>query len=97
MKYVDEDGSSGEMEVPLTFADFALTEGRFRKHFRKAPPETWNDDMVPLAEFLDLDEDGASGSFPYIWATDAKNRLMRVLVAQELVRSPRSGATSGAS
>jgi pyruvate-ferredoxin/flavodoxin oxidoreductase len=34
-------------KLPMTFADFAATEGRFRKHFRKAPPETWNDAMVP--------------------------------------------------
>jgi pyruvate-ferredoxin/flavodoxin oxidoreductase len=87
IQYLEEDGSSGEIRVPLTFADFALTEGRFRKHFRKAPAETWNDDMVPLAEFLDLDEEARVGRYPYIWATDAKNRLVRVLVAEELVRS----------
>ena len=87
LNYQNEDGSEGELTVPLTFADFALTEGRFRKHFRKAPPETWHDDMLPLAEFIVLDEDDREGKFPYIWATDAKNRLMRVLVAQELVTS----------
>ncbi|MCB1772219.1 MAG: ferredoxin, partial [Gammaproteobacteria bacterium] len=87
ISYQQEDGAEGRITVPLTFADFALTEGRFRKHFRKAPPETWHDDMVPLAEFIDLDENDREGRFPYLWATDTKNRLMRVLVAQELVRS----------
>ncbi|NKN34057.1 2-oxoacid:acceptor oxidoreductase family protein [Marichromatium bheemlicum] len=85
--YTNEDGEPASLEVPLTFADFALTEGRFRKHFRKAPPETWNDSMVPLAEFLELDEDDREGRFPYIWGVDGKNRLMRVLVSQELVLS----------
>ena len=75
------------MTVPMTFADFAVTEGRFRKHFRKAPPETWNDTMVPLAEFLELDPDDREGLFPYVWGVDTKNRLMRVLVSEELVRS----------
>jgi pyruvate-ferredoxin/flavodoxin oxidoreductase len=87
LNYQNEDGSEGELTVPLTFADFALTEGRFRKHFRKAPPETWHDDMLPLAEFIGLEEDDRDGKFPFIWATDAKDRLIRVLVAQELVRS----------
>ncbi len=87
LKYSDEKGEPAEMEVPFTFADFAMTEGRFRKHFRKAPPETWNDAMVPLAEFLELEEDDRDGHYPYIWGVDARNRLMRVLVAQELVRS----------
>ena len=87
LQYLDEDGKQAELRVPLTFADFALTEGRFRKHFRKAPPETWHDDMVQLADFIQLDADEREGKFPYIWATDNKNRLMRVLVAQELVTS----------
>ncbi|MES9888570.1 MAG: 2-oxoacid:acceptor oxidoreductase family protein [Candidatus Sedimenticola sp. 6PFRAG1] len=85
--YVDDKGKEAKLEVPMTFADFALTEGRFRKHFRKAPQEAWNDDMVPLHEFLNLDEDDRDGKFPYIWSVDAKNRLMRVLVAQEIVLS----------
>jgi pyruvate-ferredoxin/flavodoxin oxidoreductase len=87
LRYKDEKGNEEEMEVPFTFADFAMTEARFRKHFRKAPPETWNDDMVPLHEFLDLDEDDRADKYPFIWGVDAKDRLMRVLVAQELVRS----------
>ena len=45
---------------------------RFRKHFRVAPPDTWNDDMVPLSEFLDLDDDDREGKFPYIWSVDRK-------------------------
>jgi len=85
--YQEEDGTESELTVPLTFADFALTEGRFRKHFRKAPPETWHDDMMPLADFIALDQEERDGKYPYLWATDAKNRLMRVLVAKELVRS----------
>ena len=75
------------MSLPMTFADFAMTEGRFRKHFRKAPPETWNDAMVPLHEFLDLEVDDREGKFPFVWGLDGKNRLMRALVSQELVLS----------
>ncbi|MBK1718295.1 2-oxoacid:acceptor oxidoreductase family protein [Thiocystis violacea] len=87
LKYTNEKGAPAEMEVPFTFADFAMMEGRFRKHFRKAPPETWNDTMVPVNEFLDLAEDEREGLHPYIWGVDGKNRLMRVLVALELVQS----------
>jgi pyruvate-ferredoxin/flavodoxin oxidoreductase len=87
LKHLDEQGKEQTLEVPMTFADFALTEGRFRKHFRKAPPDTWNDDMVPLSEFLDLAQDEREGKYPYIWGVDGKNRLMRVLVSEELARS----------
>jgi len=87
LTYKDEQGDEQKMELPFTFADFALTEGRFAKQFRKAPPETWNDDMLPVAEFLKLSAEERDGKFPYIWAVDKKQRLMRVIVSAELVNS----------
>lgn len=87
LKYKDEKGVEKVMELPMTFADFAMTEGRFRKHFRKAPAETWNDSMLPLNEFLNLPKGEREGKLAYLWGVDAKNRLMRVVVAEELVRS----------
>jgi pyruvate-ferredoxin/flavodoxin oxidoreductase len=87
LSYQDENGKQLKMELPVTFADFAFSEGRFRKHFRSVPQDAWNDDMVPLHEFLDMDEDERDGRFPYIWAVDGKSRLMRVLVSQEIVLS----------
>jgi pyruvate-ferredoxin/flavodoxin oxidoreductase len=87
LDYLDENGQPQKMTLPLTFADFALSEGRFAKQFKKAPPDTWNDDMVLLADFLKLDADERDGKFPYIWAVDKKQRLMRALVSQELVNS----------
>jgi pyruvate-ferredoxin/flavodoxin oxidoreductase len=87
LDYADESGEKKSMTLPMTFADFALSEGRFAKQFKKAPPETWNDDMVLLGDFLALSEDERDGKFPYIWTVDKKNRLMRVLVSAEMVRS----------
>jgi pyruvate-ferredoxin/flavodoxin oxidoreductase len=87
LKYLDEAGAEQSMTLPMTFADFAATEARFLKQFKKAPPETWNENMVLLADFLDLDKDEREGKFPFIWAVDKKNRLMRLLVTEDLVRS----------
>jgi pyruvate-ferredoxin/flavodoxin oxidoreductase len=88
LEYTDEEsGEKKKLELPLTFADFAATEGRFRKHFKRAPRETWNDDMVLLTDFLKLSEDDREGKFPYIWMVDGKGRLQRALVAQEIVHS----------
>jgi len=87
LAYVDEAGDKKTMKLPTTFADFALSEGRFAKQFKKAPPETWNDDMVLLGDFLKLSEDEREGKFPFIWAVDKKQRLMRVLTSVEMVRS----------
>ncbi|HXU92666.1 MAG TPA: 2-oxoacid:acceptor oxidoreductase family protein [Gallionella sp.] len=87
LEYVDEEGSKKSMTLPMTFADFALSEGRFAKQFKKAPPETWNDEQVLLGDFLKLSEDERDGKYPFIWSVDKKNRLMRVLVSAEMVRS----------
>jgi pyruvate-ferredoxin/flavodoxin oxidoreductase len=98
LNYTDENGAAQKMELPMTFADFAATEGRFGKQFRKAPPETWNDDMLPMAEFIGLGKDEREGKFPFIWATDQKNRLTRLLATEELVRATEERlATSGSS
>jgi pyruvate-ferredoxin/flavodoxin oxidoreductase len=85
--YLDENGNAASMELPLTFADFAFSEGRFRKHFRPAPRELGDDNLVPLNEYLDLPEDQHKGRFPFLWAVDKHNHLTRVLVAPEMVRA----------
>jgi pyruvate-ferredoxin/flavodoxin oxidoreductase len=87
LAFVNEKGEKGNLDVPLTFADFAVTEARFRKQFRTAPQDTWNENMVPLAEFLELGEDDREGKFPYIWAVNQKHRLIRVIPAAPIVRA----------
>ena len=87
LKHVDESGAKAKLHTHVTFADFAATEGRFSKHFRKASPETWNESMIPLNELLDLPAGARAGRFPYIWATDAQGQPMRLIVAEELVRA----------
>jgi pyruvate-ferredoxin/flavodoxin oxidoreductase len=80
-------GREREMVVPMTFADFAMTEVRFRKHFRVAPPDTWNESMVPLADFLALSDDEREDRYPFVWAVDRKQRLTRLLVDSIMVAS----------
>jgi len=75
------------MDLPMTFADFAVTEVRFRKHFRMAAVDTWNENMLPLAEFLDLALDDREGKFPFIWTVDKQNKLGRLIVDKIMVES----------
>ena len=85
--FVDEHGSEQTMELPTTFVDFAVTETRFRKHFRKIPRDSWNEDMLQVGEYLELDQDDREGKVPFVWALDAKRQLSRVLVAQPMIES----------
>lgn len=86
LKYT-ENGIEKSMDLRMTFADFALTEGRFRKHFRQVPREAWNDRLVVLYEYLDLDKEERSELFPFIWAIDSDYKLNKVLVSKTIVES----------
>jgi pyruvate-ferredoxin/flavodoxin oxidoreductase len=86
IEYVER-GKQKEMELPTTFVDFAVTETRFRKHFRKIPRDAWHADMVLVSDYLELDEDEREGKVPYVWALDAKRELSRLLVADPMVKS----------
>jgi pyruvate-ferredoxin/flavodoxin oxidoreductase len=88
VRYVER-GREKEMEIPTTFVDFAVTETRFRKHFRKVPRDAWNEDMILVSEYLDLDADDREGRVPFVWALDAKQQLSRLLVAPAMVESAR--------
>ncbi len=87
LTYQDEEGETDTLELPMTFADFALTEGRFRKHFRPLSSDIGDEDTLPIAEYLQLDEDEREDIQPFVWAVDKKNQLNRVAVSSELVTS----------
>ncbi|MCP4699377.1 MAG: pyruvate ferredoxin oxidoreductase, partial [Gammaproteobacteria bacterium] len=87
LAYKDEEGKEASMELPMTFVDFAFTEARFRKQFRKLSPDIPEDQLVSVAEFIDMDADDRQDVFPYIWAVDKKERLMQVQVSEELITS----------
>ena len=86
LKYL-EAGREQTMDLSMTFADFAMTEGRFRKHFRTAPPDTWHDDMILLADYLELAQDQREYKVPYIWTVDRKHKLARLVMNQTMVQS----------
>jgi len=87
IKYTDDDGNEAKMTVPMTFADFAVTEGRFRKQFKKAPRDTWNENMVPIAEFVELSEEERKDKFPFVWVVEKNHTLGRLIVAQPIVKA----------
>ena len=87
LHYRNESGKELSMELPMTFADFAMTESRFRKHFRSAPPDTWHDNMIPLAQYLELPANQRNGKYPFIWSVNKHQQLGRLLVSDTMVSS----------
>ncbi|MFQ5537184.1 MAG: 2-oxoacid:acceptor oxidoreductase family protein [Gemmatimonadota bacterium] len=85
LKYVDDEGNEASMELPLTTADWAATEVRFRKNFTDLPREEWNDDQVPFHEFMALSSEEREGKVPFIWTLDEDRKLKRLQVSREMV------------
>ena len=83
--YVDDTGAAQRVTLPLTIADWAATEGRFRKHFKPLDPAKWNEDAVPFHEYLDLSTDEREGKTPYILTVDRDKHLARLAVSNEIV------------
>ena len=84
LEYVDAEGSAKSMALPLTIADWAATEGRFRKHFKTAAPDA--DALVPFHTYVALDAAGREGSTPFIYMLGEGRTLQRWTVSTEIVR-----------
>jgi pyruvate-ferredoxin/flavodoxin oxidoreductase len=83
--YVDEDGSEKRMALPLTIADWAATEARFRHHFTP-PPADSDAELVPFHEYLRLPREAREGKQPFIHVLGADRRLNRLIASDEIVR-----------
>ena len=81
IEYV-EGGVTKLLEVPLTPADFAATEGRFKKQFRRLAADAVG---VPVYEFIDLSPADQKGKTPFIWSTDEDKNLIKLEVAESLI------------
>jgi len=89
LTYVEEDGAEKTLTLPLTIADWAATEPRFGRHFKKADRSKWDETMVPFHEFLDLSAEDAAGKTPFIHILGPEKRLSRLTVSLEIVELAR--------
>lgn len=82
LPYVDADGAAQLMDLPLTPADFAYAEGRFKKHFKKLNPAA---EGVPVHEYVTLGAAAREGKTPFIWITDNAGKLVKIAVSPAIV------------
>jgi pyruvate-ferredoxin/flavodoxin oxidoreductase len=85
LEYIDEDDQPQKLELPLSIADWAATEGRFKKHFKVIRDED-DGDFVPFHEFIKLSKDERNGQVPFVWTLNKDKRLNRLRVSQHIVR-----------
>jgi len=82
LSFLNEEGEEHQMTLPVTTADWAMGEARFRRHYKKAND---GDSLVPFHEYLELDEDERDGETPFIYTVDAKRHLSKITVSDEIV------------
>ena len=85
LTYKDDEGNDATLELPVTTADWAATEGRFAKHFKVIPKDDWSDDQVPFAEYVALSDDERAGMTPFITTLGEGQTLERSSVSAEMV------------
>jgi len=84
IEYIGANGQLELMETPLTPAEFALGEVRFKKQFRKLPAAA-EATAVPVAEFVEMRLEAREGHSPFVYATDADRRLIKVACTPAIV------------
>ncbi|MDR3474115.1 MAG: pyruvate-flavodoxin oxidoreductase, partial [Devosia sp.] len=82
LEYVDADGTAKLLEYPVTPADFAAGESRFKKHFKKLKADA---EAVPVAEFIELSEAEREGKTAFVWSTDDDKHLIRLSVSATII------------
>jgi pyruvate-ferredoxin/flavodoxin oxidoreductase len=81
LTYIDDEEKEQKMTLPVTTADWALGEARFRRHYK---PVTDEDNLVAFHEFIEMDKDEREDSTAFIYTVDAKRRLSKVVVSSEI-------------
>jgi hypothetical protein len=72
-------------DLAFTFVDFVASDARHAGHFIAVPKAEWSEDMLPLAEFLTLDEQEQAEKIPYTLLLGEAGVLHRAVVDNRLV------------
>lgn len=88
-QYEDQDHQRITEDVAFTFVDFAACDRRHADRVAVVPRAKWHDGMVPVNEFLDLDDENAAEKVPYVLMVDEGNALHRAVVEATLIDAAR--------
>ena len=86
LKYLDANNAEQTMELPVTIADWAATEMRFKQHFSELPTLQSADELMPFHEYLLATAEDREGRTPFIWTIRKDRTLRRLKVSSEIVQ-----------
>jgi len=85
LEYRSADGEVTEMDLAFTFADYALLMPALHEHFRSVPAGFESVDLVPVDQYLGLEDELVDRQVPYIWGIDDQGVLIRLVISRALV------------
>ena len=88
LEYIDDDGATQKLELPLTIADWAATEGRFKKHFNgrsKGQDVNGSEELVLFHDFIALPPVDRDGKTPFVYTIGDDKKLKQLRVSPEMV------------
>jgi ferredoxin len=80
---VTEDALPDGQRLSFTFADFALLEPAYARHFRPVPEGTLLP-LCPMASWLELSADEAARTLPFVWALGEGGKLGQLVITRQL-------------
>jgi len=84
LTYLDDEGNEQTLALPLTIADWAATEVRFKKHFKKVQNGA-DGDLSPFHEYIARPPEDREGATPFIYVLERDKKLGRLTVSPEMV------------
>ncbi len=84
LQYLDEEGNLQLKNTPLTPAEFALGETRFKKQFERLDPQD-EANAVPIDEYVEIPQTQRGDRVPFVYATDEARHLMKVACSSSIV------------
>jgi pyruvate-ferredoxin/flavodoxin oxidoreductase len=88
LRYTDAEGAEQVLTLPVTVADWAATESRFRKHFRPVPADAPADSLMRFDEYLAAAPEAREGKTPFIFTLE-NGTLGRLVASSEIVELAR--------
>ena len=85
LRFTDADGKQQTLTLPVTIADWAATEARFKKHFKVLKHDVDAETLQRFDEYLAAPAEDREGKTPFIYALSGDGRLDRLSVSPEIV------------
>jgi hypothetical protein len=89
LEYADASLQRLAEQVAFTLVDFAVCDRRYARHFARVPREHWNDNTIPVHEWLSLTPSQADTRVPHILVVDENDSLQRLIVDAKLMQAAR--------